>query len=141
MHLSEIKSQTPVSPRSLMFAIKLPHTVPYTATAQGHRESLFLKGIRFLIELSAIYIWCNHVSWSFLLSAKMDDKSSSFCSYRDRSNHLAAAIAPWNIAIAATLAIIGASPLGDIFAFHLYLTPVIALLAKGRSRFTSEAYP
>ena len=45
---------------------------------------------------------------------------------------LLSALVPWNIAMAAPLAIIGASPLGGIFAFYLYLTPIIALLGEGR---------
>ncbi len=48
------------------------------------------------------------------------------------SSILLSALVPWNIAMAAPLAIIGASPLGGIFAFYLYLTPLIALLGEGR---------
>jgi NhaC family Na+:H+ antiporter len=49
------------------------------------------------------------------------------------SSILLSAIVPWNIAMTAPLAILGASPLGGVFAFYLYLTPVVALLAEGRS--------
>jgi NhaC family Na+:H+ antiporter len=48
------------------------------------------------------------------------------------SSILLAALVPWNIAMAAPLAIIGASPLSGIFAFYLFLTPIIALLGEGR---------
>jgi len=48
------------------------------------------------------------------------------------SSILISALVPWNIAMAAPLAIIGASPLGGFFAFYLYLTPIIALLGEGR---------
>ncbi len=41
---------------------------------------------------------------------------------------LLSALVPWNIAMAAPLAIIGAPALGGIFAFYLYLTPVLALI-------------
>jgi NhaC family Na+:H+ antiporter len=49
------------------------------------------------------------------------------------SSILLSAIVPWNIAMTAPLAILGASPLGGVFAFYLYLTPVVALLAEGRN--------
>ena len=48
------------------------------------------------------------------------------------SSILLSALVPWNIAMAAPLAIIGATPLGGIFAFYLYLTPIIALLGEGK---------
>jgi NhaC family Na+:H+ antiporter len=48
---------------------------------------------------------------------------------------LLSALVPWNIAMAAPLAIIGGSPASGAFAFYLYLLPLITLAAEGaRSR-------
>jgi len=44
---------------------------------------------------------------------------------------LLSAMVPWNIAMAAPLAIIGGSPLSGAFAFYLYLLPLMSLLAEG----------
>ena len=38
---------------------------------------------------------------------------------------------PWNIAMAAPLAIIGGSPLSGAFAFYLYLLPLVTLIVEG----------
>jgi len=44
---------------------------------------------------------------------------------------LLSAIVPWNIAMAAPLAIIGGSPASGAFAFYLYLLPLLTLAAEG----------
>jgi NhaC family Na+:H+ antiporter len=44
---------------------------------------------------------------------------------------LLSALVPWNIAMAAPLAIIGGSPASGAFAFYLYLLPLITLAAEG----------
>lgn len=46
------------------------------------------------------------------------------------SSILISALVPWNIAMAAPLAIIGASSASGVFAFYLYITPLVALLAE-----------
>ncbi|HEY9054569.1 MAG TPA: Na+/H+ antiporter NhaC family protein [Rectinemataceae bacterium] len=48
------------------------------------------------------------------------------------SSILISALVPWNIAMAAPLAIIGASAASGLFAFYLYLTPFMALAAEAR---------
>ncbi len=49
------------------------------------------------------------------------------------SSILLSALVPWNIAMAAPLAIIGASPASGVFAFYLYLSPLLALAAEARN--------
>lgn len=44
---------------------------------------------------------------------------------------LLSAMVPWNIAMAAPLAIIGGSPLSGAFAFYLYFLPLLALVIEG----------
>lgn len=44
---------------------------------------------------------------------------------------LLSAMVPWNIAMAAPLAIIGGSPFSGAFAFYLYLLPLVTLVIEG----------
>lgn len=44
---------------------------------------------------------------------------------------LLSAMVPWNIAMAAPLAIIGGSPLSGLFAFYLVLLPLVTLVVEG----------